>query len=66
MPRAATSVATSTERRPILKSLITLLRRFCVISPCSDAAEKPQPARYSVSSSTMRRVLQNTSERPPP
>ena len=63
IPRAATSVATRIRSRPLLKDCITWVRMSCFMSPCSPAALKPLRLRYSVSSSTIFLVLQNTTDR---
>jgi hypothetical protein len=60
MPRAATSVATST-RSCAAQACSTRLRRPCGMPPCSDATAWPISARRSASQSASRCVLVKTS-----
>mmetsp|Transcript_1230 Transcript_1230/g.3417 ORF Transcript_1230/g.3417 Transcript_1230/m.3417 type:complete len:246 (+) Transcript_1230:1297-2034(+) len=60
MPRAATSVATSTFRSPRRRPISTRLRLPCGIAPCSGATAWPISARRSASQSASRWVLVKT------
>ena len=57
-PRAHTSVVMSTRVSPLRNCCIISLRSFCFMSPCMDETVKFASRIFSVSQSTLRRVLQ--------
>ena len=60
MPRAATSVATSTASSPALKRAMILLRSACERSPCRQSTSKFSRASWFESMAVVYFVLQNT------
>ena len=60
MPRAATSVATSTRARPSRSACSAWLRSFWLCSPDSATALKPRSVRLEWSRRTLSRVAQNS------
>ena len=63
MPRAATSVATSTRARPSRSACSAWLRSFWLCSPDSATALKPRSVRLEWSRRTLSRVAQKSSAR---
>ena len=61
MPRAATSVATSTFTMPLRNRAMMASRSIWRMSPCSPAAENPRLCKLVTTFSTPSLVLQNTS-----
>ena len=62
-PRAATSVATRTRKRPWRKASIVFVRAACGMSPCSGLASSFSPSALTSSSHSFR-VSQKMIERP--